>query len=170
MWTQLMNQITASGGTALTFDDSAIKGWTLPPGHRLERFSLDGGKAVFARLSSTTALNNDFPSWAERGLSFQFQVEMNNISSGKRIEVGVIARSAQSNGSHNLNVVYATQQAGNSGWQKLELSPQFQLLKFTYDVPAVPTGYQSAPIVVLHSDEAGSGRGVELLGIYVKPL
>jgi len=165
-----MNQIAASGGLAVTFGDSNIQGWLLPPGHKLERFAVDGGQAVFARLTSSVALNDNTPTWAERGLSYAFPVDLAAKTNGARIEIGVIAKSASTNGSEALNIVYATQQAGNSGWQQFSLTPQFQLFTFTYDVPSLSDGYSNPPMVVLHSDQTGSGRAVEILGLYAKPL
>jgi hypothetical protein len=169
-WIQDMSQAAANGGFVLTFADTDIKNWTIAQGHKLERFSIDGGQAVLARLSSSAELSNDPPTWAERGLSFTFPAGFGARTNGAKLEVGVVARRAQTNGAENLHVVYATQQAGNSGWHKLPLQSEFQLLKFNYDVPALDTGYTIPPIIVLHADASGAGRAAEIVGLYVKPL
>lgn len=157
----------AGGGVAVTFAEKDIKRWQLPTGHRLERFSLHDGEAVFARLTSEGPVDNEKPSWAERGLSIPLPVEFNNMTRGRRVEIGIVARSSQSNPSKALLAVYATQEAGNSGWQALGLKPAFELLTFTYDVPAVEA-YSNQPILVIHSDEEGMGKSVEILGAFVK--
>jgi len=165
-----MNQIAASGGLVITFADSNIQGWLLPPGHKLERFAMDGGQAVFARLTSSAPLNDNTPTWAERGLSYALPIELAAKTNGARMEIGIVAKSPSSNGSDALSIVYATQQAGNSGWRQLPLTTQFQLLTFIYDVPSVAEGYSNPPMVVLHSDQTGAGRAVEIVGLYAKPL
>jgi hypothetical protein len=67
-----------------------------------------------------------------------------------------------------MNAVFATRQAGNSGWQSIPLGPKFELHTFQYDVPAVDGGYNQEPILVLHADAAGQGRALELLGIVLR--
>lgn len=167
-WTQVMNDIVAAGGIAVVFTDKDVSGWALPQGHQLERFSLDAGQVVFARLASSVPRDNTLPTWPERGLSYAFPVELNTKTSGSRIEVGVIARSPSSNGSDSLYVAYSTQQAGHSGWQRIGLKSQFQLSSFVYNVPSA--AYTNAPVVVLHADDTAAGRTVEVLGVYIKPL
>lgn len=169
-WIEQMNQVAASGGVAVTFQDESVDGWRLPPGHKLERFSVAGSQTVFSRLTSSVVLSNDPPTWPDRGLSYQFPVQLNNQTNGGQLEVGVVVRSARQNGSDHVNIVYATQQAGHSGWQKLGLNSEFQLLTFNYDVPSLGSGYTNQSIVVLHSDDTGAGRAIEILGVYVKPL
>jgi hypothetical protein len=169
-WMKQMSDIAAGGGIALTFADNTVDNWRIAAGHRLERFTVSGGHAVFARLSSGVPLTNEVPTWSERGLSFSLPMGFSNRMNGAQIEVGVVARKARANSAENLHVVYATQQAGNSGWQKLALEPEFSLLSFKYDVPAVAGGYSIPAIIVLHSDASGAGRAAEVLGVYVKVL
>jgi hypothetical protein len=169
-WVQRMKAVVSGGGFAATFADNGVQGWRLPEGYRLERFSIDGGRVAFARLSSSKPRSNELETWAERGLSYQFPVDLNNRSSGGRLEIGVVARRAQTNSSDYLYAAYATQQAGHSGWQRLQLLPQFNLQTFVFNVPAAPAGYSNQPIIVLHSDDTASGRAAEIIGVYVKQL
>jgi hypothetical protein len=169
-WMQIMNDVASSGGMALTFDDTSIRQWGIAPQHRLERFSLDGSGAVMARLTSSIPLVGDTVPWNEKGLSFQLPFGMATKTNGKKIEIGIIARQSKSNGSNHINVVYATQQAGNSGWQKFKLTGEFALQKLEYEVPLIAEGYAASPIVVMHADDTGSGRAVEILGLYIKIL
>jgi hypothetical protein len=169
-WMHIMNDVAANGGMALTFDDSSIKRWGIAPQHKLERFSIDGSGAVLARLTSSVPLVGETVPWNEKGLSFPLPLGMAVKTNGKKIEVGIIARQSPSNGSNHLNIVYATQQAGNSGWQKFKLTGEFALYKMQYDVPAVADGYSTTPIVVVHADDTGSGRAVEIIGLYIKVL
>lgn len=48
------------------------------------------------------------------------------------------------------------------------MQADFQLLTFTYDVPTVEEGYTNSPIIVFHSDPAGTGHAIEIMGLYVK--
>jgi len=164
----LMNQSAAGGGFAASFLEADVRKWQIAPGHRLERFSLDPSGPVFSRLTSSVALDKESVQWSSLGLSMALPVEFANAANGQKVEIGFIARSAQSNGSPELSVIYATQQAGNSLWRAIQLKPTFEAFKFTFDVPKVETGYVNGPIVVFHSDAAGSGRAVEMIGAYVK--
>lgn len=165
-----MNDAVASGGFAATLSESDARRWLVAEGHRLERFSLDPQGPAFARLTSAAVLDKASNQWPTLGLSVGLPLAFTKITIGQRIEVGIVARSAPSNGSPNLTAVYATQQAGNSGWKSIPLQSEFQLLKFVYDVPAVDGGYANSPIIVLHSDATGGGRAVEIIGVYAKAV
>jgi hypothetical protein len=168
---QLMAQISdasATGGQAVTFSDSNTKAWSLAEGHRLERFSLNGGDVAFARLTSLTRLDSQSFAWPTLGLSWLLTREFNNATRGREIEIGVIARRASVNSSDQLFVMYATQQAGNTGWKPIRLSNDFELHKVTFKVPQPDGGFQNPSILVLHADAAGKGRSVELLGAFVR--
>lgn len=169
-WMRVMNDVAASGGMALTFDETSIKHWGIAPNHKFERFMINEGGTVFVRLTSSVPLVGETVPWNEKGLSFQLPLGMATKTNGKKIEVAVVARPSRNNGSNHINIVYATQQAGNSGWKKIILSGEFSLFKFQYDVPPVADGYTLAPIVVLHADDTGTGRAVEILGMYIKIL
>lgn len=159
----LINDAAARGGFAATFADSA--NWQVTEGHRLERFSLTKPNIVMARLSSAVPRRDDM---LLQGLSIELPIDFAQRVNGKQIEIGVVARVPQSNGATEISLVYATRQAGNSGWRPLSLGPQFALHSFKFDVPKVDLGYTAQPIVVMHADSAGQGRAVEMLGIYVK--
>lgn len=163
-----MNEAAAGGGFAASFMETDVRKWQIAPGHRLERFSLDPAGPVFARLTSGVALDKASVQWPSIGLSLTLPVGFAKLVNGRKVEVGFIARSAQSNGSPDLSVIYATRQAGNSLWRTFELKPNFEAYKFTYDVPSIESGYVNGPIVVFHSDAGGSGRAVEMIGAYVK--
>jgi hypothetical protein len=163
-----MNEAAAGGGFVASFLEADVRKWQIGQGHRLERFSLDPSGPVFARLTSSTPLDKVSVEWPSLGLSMALPVEFANLANGRTVEIGFIARSAQSNGSPELSVIYATQQAGNSLWRAIELKPTFEAYKFTFDVPKVDSGYINGPIVVFHSDATGNGRAVEMIGAYVK--
>ncbi len=163
-----MSEIAAGAGFVATFSQKDGNKWLLAQGHRLERFSLDGADVVFARLTSQSPLVRAPTQWESQGLSITLPVEFAQRSNGHRIQVGIVARSAPANGSSELNILYATQQAGNGGWNAIKVSQRFQLQTFDWFVPRVEEGYHSNPIVVVHADAAGEGRAVEILGIYVK--
>jgi hypothetical protein len=164
------NGAAASGGFAGLFSERDARKWRLANGHRLERFSLDQSGAVFARLTSAAPLDKSSTNWAAQGLTITFPPQLNNATAGQSVEIGLAARSAQTNGSDAITVVYATQQAGNSGWKEFKLNGEFQLFTFKYKVPKLDGAYVNGPIIVITSDAAGAGRSVELVGVYVKPV
>jgi hypothetical protein len=166
-----INDAEKTGGYGVTFSQSDVPKWRIAEGHRLERFGVDGGEPAFVRLTSSTALNATTWEWATQGLSATFPVEFNNRTNGQTIEIGVVARAASSNSASTITVVYATQQAGNSGWQDIPVSGDFELKTIRFKVPKVaPGSYDKNPIIVLNSDRSGSGKSVEILGAYVKPV
>lgn len=167
----LMAKLTdaaSNGGYALTFAQANANSWRVAPNHKLERFSLDGSDTAFVRLTSLTALNPETVDWQTQGLSTLLTAAFSNGTNGKRIEVGIVARSAKFKPAQNMYAIYATQQAGNSGWREIPLGSEFAMHTFTYDVPQVePGGYTNPPIVVLR---ASNGTSIELLGVYVKEV
>jgi hypothetical protein len=172
---QLVKRMTdtaaAGGGYAVTFADVDAKKWHVAEGHQLEKFSLDAGTAGLARLTSSAPLNPTTWEWATQGLSTAFPIAFNNQTGGRKVEIGVVARLAQAKSTDAISVVYATQQAGNSGWQKIPLTPEFELRKFIFSVPVLDPGpYTKEPILVIHADATGGGRAAEILGVYVKQV
>lgn len=168
---QLMSDlagIASRGGHVATFSQQGAQSWRLAQGHRLERFSLNDRGAVFARLSSSTHIDPNSFDWPNLGLSWVLTREFNNQSNGKRIEIGVVARRAQANSSDSVYLMYATQQAGNTGWKPIPLSTQFELHRVPFDVPNVEGGFANPPILVLHADPTAKGKSVEILGVYVQ--
>jgi hypothetical protein len=164
-----MKNAAAGGGYAVTFETADAQKWQLGAGHRFERFSVDGG-GVFGRLTSSVPLNGTTWEWNTQGLSTSFPVEFNNRTNGSKVQIGIVARRPATNGSPTLSAVYATQQAGNSGWQELSLGPNFELKTFTFDVPPREPGtYTAQPILVINADKTGSGAAAEVLGVFVKP-
>lgn len=152
------------GGYAVTFSGDDAKKWYVAPGHRLERFSLDGGETVFVRLVSTIALDGATFEWHTQGLSVQIPVDFAKRSNGKPIEIGVVARAATGRARAPLTVVYSTRQGGNSGWQQLEAGGQFELKTLSYVVPKREE-YTARPVLVINADPTGNGGGIELLGV-----
>ena len=165
-----VRKVIGPEGALVTFADNDFQRWRLPQHHRMERFVLAGGDQKYVRLTSLDKLNNKLAKWGDRGLSFVLPLEFNKKTSGRQVEIGVIARKSKSNPSANLSLAYATQQAGNSGWKKFVLTDAFKLYKFTYTVPAPGTGYKFPPILVVHSDPSGKGHAIELMAAYFRPL
>ena len=163
-----MQKITSEGGFAATFTDADSRRWQLADGHKFERLALDSSNAALGRLSSSVPVDATPPSWESQGLSIELPISFAQQSNGKRIEIGIAARSARSNPSNVLTAVFATRQAGNSGWRNFKLSSELKIHTILFDMPFVESGYTSKPIVVLHSDAAGRGRAVEIVGLYVK--
>ena len=148
-----------------------IHEWQVGEGHRLEKFTIDGGTTAFARLTSTVPLNAETWEWSTQGLSTQFPVAFNNKTNGGKLQIGVIARAPATNGSKKISVAYATQQAGNSGWRDIAIGPNFEMNTFTFDVPKRdPGSYTAQPILVINADRSGGGASAEILGIYVKQI
>jgi hypothetical protein len=159
------------GGYAVTFAQGDSAKWQVGEGHRLEKFSVDSGTTSFARLTSSIPLNADTWEWSTQGLSTLFPVQFNNKTNGGKIQIGIIARAPATNGSKAISIVYATQQAGNSGWRDFKLGPHFEMSTFVFDVPKRdPGSYTAQPILVVNADRSGAGASAEILGIYVKQI
>ena len=156
-------------GVVVTLANEHVKYWRVATGHELRRFAVAGEQTTFVTLTSRKKLNNRSAKWSERGASVELPLSFNNKTMGGRVEIGVIARRSQPSGAAFLSLVYATQQAGNSGWRKIKLTSEFALSTISYDVPRVAGRYRHPPIVVLNADPAGSGRAVDLLALYVRP-
>lgn len=171
---QLVNDIksaAAGGGYAVTFAPADAGKWQVGEGHKLERFSIDNGTTAFARLTSSVPLNAETWEWSTQGLSTLFPVAFNNKTNSGKLQIGVIARAPGTNASKAISVVYATQQAGNSGWKDIPIGPNFQLTTFVFDVPTRdPGSYTKQPILVINADRSGGGASAEILGIYVKQI
>lgn len=163
-----LKEIASRGGQVATFSGSGAQSWRLAEGHRLERFSLNDQGAVFARLSSTVHLDPKSFDWPNLGLSWLLTKEFNNSTAGQRIEIGLVARHAQTNPSDTVYLMYATQQAGNTGWKPIQLSSQFELHRIPFSVPNVDGGFVNPSILVLQADPTANGKAVEILGVYVQ--
>ena len=166
--TQITEAASSGGGVAVTFAARDARLWQLAGGHKLERFSLDGGDAVFARLTSSAPLDPHNFEWPSQGLSVAFPATLNNKSNGLTIEIGIVARRTNARSPGEVAIVYATRQAGNTGWTHLQLTDRFQLKTFTYKVPKVERGYNSTPVLAINADPAGNGGSVEILGVLVR--
>lgn len=165
-----MEAVASAGGFAASFSDQDARRWQLADGHRFERLAVDSSRSAIGRLSSSVPLDVSPPSWESQGLSIELPASLAQQWNGQRIEIGIIARAGQTNGSNVLKAVFATRQAGNSGWRGFELNGEFKINRILFDMPVVETGYTAKPIVVLHSDEKGTGRSVEILGLYVRQV
>ncbi len=163
-----METIASEGAFAATFSDTDARRWQIADGHRFERLGIDSSKAAIGRLSSSVPVDATPPSWESQGLSIEIPASFAQQANGKRLEIGIIARSGSSNPSNVMSVVYATRQAGNSGWRNFKLTTELGIQKILFDMPYVETGYTNKPILVVHSDAQGKGRAIELLGVYVK--
>jgi hypothetical protein len=166
-WATTMDELATKQGIVVSFSDRDLPSWKLTDGHKLERFRISGTEQVLARLSSSIPLDqNDRLS----GLRVQLPLEWVQTINGKTVEIGIVAKSSSSNGAADMSALYATLQTGNSGWQTLQLPGEFRALKFQFSIPEVPAGYTQEPVIVLRSDARGQDRGVELIGIYVRPV
>lgn len=164
-----MKSISSQGGVAANFSDRDVKRWSLADGHRIERFSVQGSETVFVRLSSSAALGQPYSRWEDLGLSVKFPTEFLERNKGFAVEIGVIARQPSENASQVINAVLATQQTGNSGWNKLKLTGEFSVQTFKWTIPPSQAAYTAQPILVLSADSEGTGKAVEVIGVYMKP-
>jgi len=162
-----MSDRVAGVGFARTFTQKDMKDWHLTGGHRLERLAIDRSGTVSARFYSSVPL--DTTQFLE-GLYLELPAEFRQASNGRKIEIGIVARATSARGSDAFSTIYLTRQAGNSGWRRYPVSSRFELQTFTFNVPRVEAGYLENPFLVIHADASGQGRGIELLGAYVKIL
>ena len=164
-----LKKAAAGGGYAVTFAHADASKWKVAEGHRLEKFTVDSGTTSFARLTSSVPLNAETWEWPTQGLSTVFPVGFNNKTNGSKLQIAVIARAPSTNPSKAISVVYATQQAGNSGWKDIPIGPNFEMATFTFDVPERDS-YTAQPILVINADRSGRGASAEILGVYVKQI
>jgi hypothetical protein len=166
-----LKKAALGGGYAVTFGEGDSSKWQVAEGHRLEKFSVEGGTTSFARLTSSVPLNAQTWEWPTQGLSTVFPVAFNNKTNGGKLQIAVIARAPSTNGSKAISVVYATQQAGNSGWRDIPIGPHFEMTTFMFEVPERDAGtYTAQPIIVISADKSGRGGSAEILGVYVKQI
>jgi hypothetical protein len=162
-----LTNAAARGGYSVTFSQTDAKKWRVAAGHRLEKLSL-GSDTVVARLVSASPLDKASFEWPTQGLSVDLPTSLNVRSAGKGLEIGVVARAAAGRPNATMSIVYATRQAGNSGWQTASLGNDFELKQFRYKVPVHESGYTNQPVLVINADASGGGGGIELLGVYIK--
>lgn len=166
-----LKEAAAGGGYAVTLAQADASKWQVGDGHRVERFTVGDGTTGIARLTSSTPLEPSSVEWEKQGLSTKFPVAFNNQTNGGKLQIGVIARAPATNASKAISVVYATYQAGNSGWKDIPVGSNFALTTFTFDVPKIaPGAYTNQPILVINADRSGGGASAEILGIYVKQI
>ncbi len=163
---QIMSEVKSVGGVALTFANTDAANWRVGDANRLERFKINGSDVAFSRITTGQPLDVESTNWASQGVSATFSVDFNNFTNGKKVEVGILAKAAASNPVKKMYAIYATQQAGNSGWREIVLGDEFAVHTFQFDVPVVTEpGYTNPPILVVR---ASNGQAIELLGVYVK--
>ncbi|MEQ1755705.1 MAG: hypothetical protein ABL973_16410 [Micropepsaceae bacterium] len=165
-----MSQIAGSNGYVVTFSDADVKRWRIPEGHQVERFSINNGDAAFVRLTSRAPISKEGWKFETQGLSWLIPKDFNDRTNGGSVEIGIVARRSGTNSSGGMSLLYATRGYGNSGWKTFPLSSKFQLKKFTYDFPRVEGVNLIEPILVITADFAGTGKSIEILGVYVKPV
>src|SRR5262245_36700046 len=86
-----MNDV-AGAGIAVTFGHTDANRWQIAGGHRREKFTMNQGDAVVARLTSMAPIDPASFEWPSQGLSVSFPPELSNKSNGRTIEIGIMAR------------------------------------------------------------------------------
>jgi hypothetical protein len=160
-----MKQSAGDAGFAATFA-SGTEQWVLSEGHKLEKFSL-GKDAAFARLTSSVPIET---SKVVDGLYVELPLDFAVNANGRKVQVGIVARAAQSNPASRFSALYATQQAGNSGWKSIAAGEAFELHTFEFLVPKQTDGYSAKPVISIRADDEGREVGLELIGVYAKVL
>ena len=166
-WVSRMNEAVQRGGFAATFGAEDTHVWKIDENHQLERFRLTDAGFGFARISSSVALT---PGIVHVGAALYWPAEVSQKFNGQKVQVGIIARTASANGSPEFGAVFATRQAGNSGWHFLKPTGDFTLLSFEFQIPPVAEGYTNEPMVMIHADPKGAGRAIEVLGVMVRAV
>lgn len=83
---------------------------------------------------------------------------------GKRMFIEVTAKGNNDNPSREFAIAYATPDAGNSGWHKFSLSPEFRTVTMSYKIP-LRTGETEADYFCIGVDTSGEGKGLVLKDI-----
>lgn len=157
-----------AGGVALTFALADARRWDVA-GESTYHVETDDALPglVFARVASAKARPG---ASAALGLRAFLTPDFAQRANGRRVEFGVIARSPSTHGAGALAIVYATQQAGNSGWRTFRLSRSFAAYTAVFEVPRVAEGYAKPPFISIHADALGRGREADVLAVFARIL
>jgi len=87
--------------------------------------------------------------------------EYAHVFDGQRLRISVQARAAgPSPAPVELAVLYASRQAGNTGWQLFALSEQYQTYSFSFQMPALTRVDEESPFLILRPASTGPENAV----------
>jgi hypothetical protein len=149
------------------FASPGVSRWRVPQGTDLKVVKVGDIDAPIGRLSSTVPLNRNSYEWETLGASVLIPSNVVAALNGREIEITVRARTSAQNPSEWIWTVFATQQAGNTGWHASALSRSVEPFRLKFKVPYVQEGYAKPFILVLNGDHDGLGRVAEVESVSI---
>lgn len=150
------------------FEDSEFStNWTIQTGNTLTQ-DTDCFSGIYAGLFTSTLTNP--VSTGTTDCTYLTISENAALSfSGKRVRVSVYAKAPSSGAASEFALCYATNDVGNSGWQKFSLPSSWGAKKqFVYDVPEPTSGGND--FIGVWGDTSGVGNGVLLDNIVIEVI
>ena len=145
----------AYGGISTGFAVADINRWSVPAGFELLPLSDRPGQASLTAASGQNGLSGELD-WEEQGVVWPLAQEYAHVFNGQRLRIRIEARAAMLGPAPvELAVLFTSRQAGDSGWQVLELSEQFQTYSFEFRTPELMQVEEVSPFLVLRP--AGTG-------------
>lgn len=118
----------------------------------------DKGVRVIGRVGAVSGYKTD-------GTALELGDKYEREFHGKEITVAIIARAIGEEPA-SLSVAYSTNDQGNSGWKKFDLSPDYQVYSFNYNVPKRAAGLKD--YLGFGAASSSSVAEVEILAVGIK--
>jgi len=112
----------------------------------------------------TSTVPDPDPSGKTQGVRYRIAHDLEEKVRGKRINVQILAKADPNNPSEEFAVVYSTRMNGNSGWTTFNLSEDYSLFTFEYDVP-VATLPPNFDFIGINADTSAVGKGMIIKGV-----
>lgn len=138
-------------------DAKGMAGLTAPEGASLAPMTGAAGDIAVVRLSG---MKSNSPAFGKPGIYLAVPAAFEKAASGQTVRVTVVARRASDAPGKSFSAAYSTNEVGNSGWQRFDLTDKLESYSFTYPVPVMKAGY--GDFIGILPEEGGA---VEIAGI-----
>lgn len=105
----------------------------------------------------------------ELGPHFRIAPDIEIQFASHRVRVTARVRPADARGAQQVEMIYSTGRAGDSGWQVLDLQPGFSEVSFEYDVPS-PLGEQGVDYLAIRPVVPDKSRAIIVERIVLERL
>lgn len=95
-------------------------------------FALDLSDDGVLKVSVEPQMPRDDP---EQNPNFKLASDLELVYAGQKLRVSVTAKPTDGAGAEAFEVMYSTGKAGNSGWQRFTMKPDWDTYRFEYNVP-----------------------------------
>lgn len=122
---------------------------------------VQSGNPVFLEIETAAGSLQDDPLL---GPHFVLAEDIELQFSGHEIEIAITARPAQSRGATQMRVNYSAGRDGESGWQEFDLTPDWAVYRFTYNVP-VKTGERALDYLAIRPVTPDKTRALQVSNV-----